>query len=489
MRKLLAIARLFVVLPIGCVISLAIAAAVHGLQKADAASVAVLFWCVTGGVIGAVINGRKGHGAFIGFAGGAIFGPIFVWLFLLDKSRRHRKCPYCAEQIRREATVCRYCHREVLPPAADEVQGQGRLVELRRELAGVTPYVFVTWALIGLNVLVFVLMSGSGVSPFRPTIPDLLRWGADFGPKTIGGEWWRLLTCTFIHIGIVHLVINMLVLAVVGPLVERMVGNAGFLVLYVLAGLIGSLVSLFWNPVVAAAGASGAIFGVYGALLAQLLRRFGSLRTRGLARLWLSGSGFLALNLLAGLTVPTVDFAAHVGGLAGGIVFGIGLSRPFTVESPARRRGRIVRAGGLGILLVLAGMVGVYLWHPNLVKVYRELDALEAMEKRALDANNDAVVRAGRQELSDWAYADLLEHDVIPDWRAARNRLSAIKPIPAAYREQVVLVLEYMHLRQDAWELFVEALREGDQQKVEESQAKHGLADAAARRLADRAGL
>jgi rhomboid protease GluP len=198
--------------------------------------------------------------------------------------------------------------------------------------------------------------------------------------------------------------------------------------------------------------------------------------------------GFLAYNLLGGMLVSTVDSAAHVGGLAGGVVFGLLLSRPFTPEPPARRRARIIRAGGLGFVVVLAGMVCVYAWHPNLVKVYRELDAFEAVEKKVLDANIDAVARSERQELSDWAFADLLEHDVIPDWRASRNRLSAIKPIPGAYRDIVVSILDYMRLRQEAWELFAEGLRENDGQKVEEGQAKQNLADEMAQRIADRAG-
>src|SRR4029077_8357916 len=112
MSKLRPVIIMLVVLPFGCIAGRVIEAAIRGALTNVPAN-AILFWCTTGGVIGAVINGRKGHGSFIGFVGGAIFGPVFVWLFLLDKSKKHRKCPYCSEEIARAATVCRYCKREV----------------------------------------------------------------------------------------------------------------------------------------------------------------------------------------------------------------------------------------------------------------------------------------------------------------------------------------------------------------------------------------
>src|SRR5262249_31538048 len=159
-----------------------------------------------------------------------------------------------------------------------------------------------------------------GVSVADPTIPDLLRWGADFGPKTTSGEWWRLFTSMFIHIGIIHLLVNMWVLAAAGPLVERMIGNAGFLLMYLLAGLSGSLASLLWDPLVVSAGASGAIFGIYGALFGLLLRQSRSIHVQALAQLRNSGFVFLLFNLFQGLFQPKVDFTAHIGGLVGGFL-------------------------------------------------------------------------------------------------------------------------------------------------------------------------
>jgi hypothetical protein len=187
------------------------------------------------------------------------------------------------------------------------------------------------------------------------------------------------------------------------------------------------------------------------------------------------------------MVMPNIDDAAHVGGLAEGIFFGIVMSQPLTPAARARRPVRNLRAVGLGTALIVAGMISVYAWNPNLVAVDDALEQFDSVDIKTHDILVDAAARAERKELSDWAFADLLERDVIPDWRTARNRLSAIKPIPAAYRDHVADVLEYMRLRQDSWELFAEGLRDGDVQKGQRAEEKHKLADEAAQRWADRA--
>jgi rhomboid protease GluP len=362
-----------------------------------------------------------------------------------------------------------------------------RLAEFQRTLAGLTPRVYMTPMLIGVNVLFFILMTAFGVSLIDPTIPDLLRWGADFGPNTIGGEWWRLLTSMFIHIGIIHILLNMWVLAVAGPLVERMIGNVGFLLLYLVAGLSGSLASLFWNPMLVSAGASGAIFGIYGALLGLLLRQHGSIPKEALAQLRNSGLGFLVYNLVYGIMQPNIDTAAHIGGLASGFLGGLVLSPPFTPEALAGRTVRNLLVSGLGVFLVGGGMVGVHGRHAAVADVQSELDRFEAVEKKALDAYNSAVGKAQRQELTDAAFADLLEHEVLPEYRVARERLTALKQIPAPLQRHVASILEYMRLREQAWTSFGQALREGSPQKVQQAMEKQKLADAAAKRISDSA--
>ena len=198
----------------------------------------------------------------------------------------------------------------------------------------------VTYALVGLNVLLFLVMVASGVHVLNPTIESLLAWGADFGPLTLGGQWWRMLSSTFIHIGALHLAVNMVVLWQGGRVLERMVGSASYVVLYVTSGLFGSAVSLGISPMVVSAGASGAVFGVYGALIGFLLRQRSALPMASLIKLRNSTAAFLLYNLLWGMGEEGLNMAAHVGGLFAGFACGLVLSHPLTKEALEGRGGR-----------------------------------------------------------------------------------------------------------------------------------------------------
>jgi rhomboid protease GluP len=197
------------------------------------------------------------------------------------------------------------------------------VASFRRALYAQTPRVWVTPLLVGINVAVFIAMAAAGVDLWSPSVDSLIRWGANYGPRTTGGEWWRLLTNVFLHIGILHIGMNMLGLWQIGFLVERLLGNRGFLIMYLVSGLCGSAASLFWNPHVVSAGASGAVFGVYGLLVAYLLRNRGSIPKEILGPLQKSALFFIGLNVLFGLQIKGIDMAAHLGGLLGG--FGVGL--------------------------------------------------------------------------------------------------------------------------------------------------------------------
>lgn len=278
-----------------------------------------------------------------------------------------------------------------------------RLAEFQRTLATLTPRLYVTPILIGLNVAVFILMTASGVDFLEPKIADLLHWGADFGPKAVNGEWWRLLTSTFVHIGIIHILLNMWVLFEAGPVVERMVGNIGFLQLYLVAGLTGSLGSLLWHPLMVSAGASGAIFGIYGALLGMLVRSHGSIPTQVVAQLRKSGLGFLAYNLIFGMTQAGIDSAAHIGGLAGGFLCGVVLNQPFTLEALAKRPFRNLRVTGLGIVLIIVGIIGVKATNAEMVDLHGEKVQQGAVEVYyANGATKEEANRLGAYLAKTW---------------------------------------------------------------------------------------
>ena len=196
--------------------------------------------------------------------------------------------------------------------------------------------VWVTPLLVALNVIVFVLMllSGAGLFAFAPMVAQ--RWGSNFGQATfLHGQWWRLLSSTFIHFGLIHIAINMIALSQVGPIVERIFGSKRFLLLYLGAGMYGQLASLSFHPDANGAGASGAIFGIVGGLLAFVLNPRNVVPPAVMKSIRARAIPVLLFNLGMGVVLyylhyVSIDNVAHVGGLLGGIAMGILLSRPLS---------------------------------------------------------------------------------------------------------------------------------------------------------------
>jgi rhomboid protease GluP len=225
-----------------------------------------------------------------------------------------------------------------------------RLSELLSLFLPSTGYT-VTPFLVFINVLVFLIMVFSGVSVFQPANGDLLAFGANFKPYTLGGQYWRLFTACFVHIGLLHLAMNMYALIFIGLLLEPVLGKARFLTAYLIAGLVASINSLYWNDNVLSAGASGAIFGMYGVLL--------SLLTTGLVhksvRKQVLGSivFFVIYNLAYGLKSDSgIDNAAHIGGLVSGVIIGYALFP--SVRRPENRKLNYISLS----LLLLIGVTG-----------------------------------------------------------------------------------------------------------------------------------
>ena len=422
-----------------------------------------------------------------------------------------RTCPHCGAKLPDVwDTFCSACGAELDPtPQAHEPQpapqpaheppastqapaasaptafggGDEQAARFWLTLFELTPRVYVTRALVALNVIVFVVMVASGVSATNPTPQVLVRWGALFGPLTLDGEWWRLLTCTFLHIGVIHLLLNMWVLATGGPIVERMVGNVGFLLLYLISGLGGSLAALLWSPNVVAAGASGAVFGVFGALLGVLRKQRGSIPGAALAGLKNFGVSFLLVNLLFGFSVPNISMSAHAGGAATGFLCGLVLSQPFTPEGAAARARQNVLTGVMGAVAVVLGALLVSTFRTNEAEVDRDLERVAAVEQRVLDTYNAATARADRGEITELELAAIVERDVLPEWRSAIGRLAAHAQVPGPLGKHLAAVIGYMRLRQEGWELFVQAVREQSTAKGERSRDKHRLADEALKQL------
>ena len=217
----------------------------------------------------------------------------------------------------------------------------------------------VTLALIGLNVTYFLIMVVAGVSLLEPTPEQAVRWGADFGPYTLGGQWWRIATSTFLHFGILHLALNMWALLNLGLLAELLFGRATFLMLYAVSAVGASLASLLVHPMVVSGGASGAIFGVAGAVIMGLfLTRESSALLTALRKSLRSLLSFVAWNLIGGLTIPGIDVMAHIGGLVAGAAFGAAVLLPAPGHG-ARRPVWIASVFALFAIALALGASGV----------------------------------------------------------------------------------------------------------------------------------
>jgi len=179
---------------------------------------------------------------------------------------------------------------------------------------------FITPILIYANIGIYLIMAIMGLGFISFKGQDLLQWGANYGPLTKGGEWWRLLTSTFLHGGLMHLLANMYGLLFVGIFLEPLLGRAKYLTAYLLTGILASIASIWWYDATVSVGASGAIFGLYGVFLALLLTK---IFPPDFAKTFLiSTSIFVGFNLLMGLT-GGIDNAAHIGGLLSGFIVGL----------------------------------------------------------------------------------------------------------------------------------------------------------------------
>ena len=219
----------------------------------------------------------------------------------------------------------------------------------------------VTQAIFGINVAVFIAMVLAGVSMLdSPSGQDLVHWGANFGPLTVSGQWWRLLTCVFVHGGLLHVAANMYWLWVLGGLAESLYGHWTFAIVYVIAGLNASISSLIWNPLVLSVGASGAVFGIAGALMASFYLGEFTLPRAAVAGTLRNIAAFAVITLFLGAVSSGTDNAAHVGGLLMGLLLGALIAKVAPGHNDYLRRIAVLF---VGVLVVLGAGVWVQRSH------------------------------------------------------------------------------------------------------------------------------
>jgi membrane associated rhomboid family serine protease len=324
-----------------------------------------------------------------------------------------------------------------------------------------TPRPLVTPALVVLNIAIFVSML---VGPGALSDPNtVVGWGGNFGPRTTNGEWWRLVTATFVHSGALHLIANIVGLVQIGLILERLFGRAAFATVYLAAGLGSSLVNLFMHPVTVSAGASGSIFGVYGLFLASLIpalvrRSTLTVPLMTLLKLLPAAGVFALYSMAAGFTG-----APEMVGLAVGFVCGIVLTKDVAVRTPPLLR--VAATMGAVVLLAIASAIPMR----GVADVRGEIERVATLEQRTAGSYDDAVRRFRNGEISIKALGEMIDRAILPELRAARARLVRLEGerIPSEQQPLVIAAGEYFRLREESWRVRAEALRKSSTARLQ----------------------
>jgi rhomboid protease GluP len=314
----------------------------------------------------------------------------------------------------------------------------------------------VTPILVNLNLVVFVIMLFAGVSCFQPSVDELVRWGANYREFTLAGQGWRLLTACFLHAGIFHLIFNLYALIYIGLLLEPHLGTVRFLIAYLLAGIGGSLASLWWNDYMVAVGASGAIFGMYGVFLALLLSKT---LDKNIQRAFLTSTlVFVIYMVLNAFKKETnIDNAAHFGGFLTGLVFGFAI-----IPSLKRPKNQVLNASILLVLIVFLLTTSVFIIRsiPNNIARYNHfLKRFGVIEKAALK-----VYRLPKESSDLTVYNEVNNHG-LPKWHRmlslVRDQYKYELPTQLLRRNQILE--RYCQGRIKSFELIQKALLHPDE--------------------------
>jgi rhomboid protease GluP len=313
---------------------------------------------------------------------------------------------------------------------------------------------FISPILLFVNVGLFVLMVAFGGNAFLPENETLLNWGANWKPATLDGEWWRLLTCCFLHIGVLHMVMNMYALVYIGRMLEPRLGTKRFVAAYFLTGIAASVISLWWHDNTISAGASGAIFGLYGVFLAMLTT---NLIEKSERMSMLSSVGFfVAYNLFYGLK-GGVDNAAHIGGLLSGLIIGYS----FYPSLKKNDEPSLIKSISLVSILVLGISFFVCYSLPNDIATYNSrIEEFVELEKEALKVFQMPERTPKGQLLM------AIKDKGIGNWEKSITLLDEINTLdlPPEYHKRMGMLIEYCHLRIGSYNLIYKQVAENTEQ-------------------------
>jgi len=305
---------------------------------------------------------------------------------------------------------------------------------------------FVTPILININILIFIAMIISGVHFLMPESQSLLEWGANFRPLTLSGQSWRLFAAIFLHIGIFHLLLNMYALLYIGVLLEPYLGKTRFLAAYLISGLAASVTSLWWHDLTISAGASGAIFGMYGVFLALLTT---NLLDKSVQKALLASIAiFVGYNILNGLKPDSgIDNAAHIGGLLSGLIIGYAFIP--SLKKPDNSALKLLTIGILSVVLLVSS-VAICKSLPNDIGKYDEkMNEFVITETKALRVFS---------MLNKLSVAELVAEfsSGIDSWNENLKLIESLSDLdlPQPLIERSAKLKEYCELRVKTYELY-----------------------------------
>ena len=351
------------------------------------------------------------------------------------------------EERERLARGARARLRRLLEAATNASPAGARL---RDALRARTRWPLVTPALVAVNAAVFlVMLFGRGALDDPDT---LVRWGANVAPRTTNGEWWRLVTMMFVHTGLLHLLATVAGLVPLGLMLERLVGSVAFASVFAGAGVLAGVVSLSTSAVAVSAGASGAIFGIYGLLTASVV--WGAIANPHVPIPVTTVNRVIApaaVCVLYNLANDSIGITGEVAGFATGLIGGLVLARGVIQYKPPARRSVVAIAAAL--VLALGAAVPLR----GTGDARSDIERIVALEARTAGVYDAAVDRFRRGQVAATSLARLIDGTIVPELQAARAQLEAVERIPKE-QQPLVAAAEYFTLRDKAWRMRSEAL-------------------------------
>jgi membrane associated rhomboid family serine protease len=337
-----------------------------------------------------------------------------------------------------------------------------------------TPFAPFTPLVVVINVVMFFVIFVASVLLGDPDA--LLAWGGNYGPLTANGEWWRLLTSLFLHSNMFHLLVNLIGLLPPAFILERLVGSVGFAVIYLVAGVFSGLFGISASPMEVTAGASGAVAGIQGLMLATCIWRLNHHSEFAIPAI-----GFRYLAGSAGVfTAYTLVFGDAGGALVGlllGLVLGLVVAKGVNEgKTPAMRL-----AATVPITIAIAVSTAIPL--RGITDARPVLQSILALEERTSSAFRAPLVEFTEGRKSAGALAQVIDRSIVPDLEAARARLEELDRVPVEQQPRVAAAVEYLRLRENSWRVRSQALSKRRMAMLREADAQESASLLAFQRI------